>query len=217
MPTLRRTQAALPCKLKRVDPRLALHVHSTDDEGLATRTSGKPPEHEIGAAMRPRDDDSSPQAGLNKAQSTAATDADLGMESGRLCTVSAKVAPSLRREIDNYAHAHGITRSRAVGEYLWIAHETLAERDGIPASRADDIMEVLEGLRVIVELLGPPSLGMLRLLAHWATRTGGLKVAEDELLAEVRTVGADDWEQAVVDAERELRALRSAVESELKP
>jgi hypothetical protein len=31
-----------------------------------------------------------------------------------------------------------------------------------------------------------------------------VKVSEDELLAEVRTVGADEWEQAVAEAERDL-------------
>ena len=37
----------------------------------------------------------------------------------------------------------------------------------------------------------PPTLGTQRLLAHWATRDGGVKVNEDELLAELRTVGAN--------------------------
>jgi hypothetical protein len=31
-----------------------------------------------------------------------------------------------------------------------------------------------------------------------------VKVSEDELLAEVRVVGADEWEQAVGEAERDL-------------
>jgi hypothetical protein len=31
-----------------------------------------------------------------------------------------------------------------------------------------------------------------------------VKVNEDELLAELRTVGADEWEQAVAEAERDL-------------
>jgi hypothetical protein len=32
-----------------------------------------------------------------------------------------------------------------------------------------------------------------------------VKVNEDELLAELRTVGADEWEQAVAEAERDLQ------------
>jgi hypothetical protein len=59
-------------------------------------------------------------------------------------------------------------------------------------------------VRVVLELLGPSTLGTQRLLAHWATRDGAVKVSEDELLAEVRSVGADEWEQAVAEAERDL-------------
>jgi len=44
----------------------------------------------------------------------------------------------------------------------------------------------------------------IRLLAHWAVRDGSVKVSEDELLAELRAAGADEWEQAVADAERDL-------------
>jgi hypothetical protein len=48
---------------------------------------------------------------------------------------------------------------------------------------------------------------VVRLLAHWATQTGGLRVDEDELLAEVRTVGSEEWEQAVAEAERTRREM----------
>jgi len=35
-------------------------------------------------------------------------------------------------------------------------------------------------------------------------------VNEDELLAELRTVGADEWEQAVAEAERDLHETSGA-------
>ncbi len=136
-------------------------------------------------------------------------DGENGAESSRLSLISLKVDPALRREIDAYAEAHGLTRSRAAGHYLAIARETLREREGIPASRADELLEALEGVRAAVDILGPPALGMLRLLAHWAVQGGGVKVSEDELLAEIRTVGADEWEQAVADAERDLQPTPS--------
>jgi hypothetical protein len=129
----------------------------------------------------------------------------------RLLPVSAKIELALSREIDDYAKAHGITRSRAAGHYLSIARETLRGREGVAAEKAEEILEALEGVRIIVELLGPPTLGLMRLLAHWATQTGGLKVSEDELLAELRTVAGDEWEQALSEAERELHeALKKA-------
>jgi hypothetical protein len=123
----------------------------------------------------------------------------------RLLPVSAKIEGSLSREIDEYARARGITRSRAAGQYLTIASEALRGREGVATGKAEEILEALEGVRTIVELLGPPSLGVMRLLAHWATQSGGLRVSEDELLAELRTVAADEWEQVLSEAERELQ------------
>jgi hypothetical protein len=58
--------------------------------------------------------------------------------------------------------------------------------------------------------MGPSTLGTQRLLAHWAARDGGVKVSEDELLAEVRSVGADEWEQAISEAERNLLPILNA-------
>jgi hypothetical protein len=37
-----------------------------------------------------------------------------------------------------------------------------------------------------------------------------VKVTEDELMAEIRSVGADEWEQTVADAERELHEAQHA-------
>jgi hypothetical protein len=136
---------------------------------------------------------------------------DSATEARRLCVLGVKIDPALRREIDAYAEAHGITRSRAASEYLTIARDVLRERDGIPGERADELVEALEGLRAVVELLGPPAFGVLRLIAHWAARAGNLKVNEDELIAEVRAVGADEWEQAVTETERDVQEARRAV------
>ena len=127
-----------------------------------------------------------------------------GLENPRLSLIGVKVDSALKSDIDRYAEAHGITRSRAASEYLAIARDSLSERDGIPVGRADDILQALEGIRAVLDLLGPPALATLRLLAHWAAQGGGVKVTEDELTAELRSVGADEWEQAVADAEREL-------------
>lgn len=128
-----------------------------------------------------------------------------GSQDGRLCLIGVKVDAALRREIDAYAEANGVSRSRAAGHYLAIARETIHEREGVPAGRADELMEAVDGLRAAVDILGPPTFGMLRLLAHWASQGGTVKVSEDELLAELRSVGGDEWEQAVAEAERDLQ------------
>ena len=128
-----------------------------------------------------------------------------GSQERRLCLIGLKVDAGLRREIDAYAEAHGVSRSRAAGHFLAIARDAIREREGVPGSRADELLEAVDGLRAAVDILGPPTFGMLRLLAHWASQGGGVKVNEDELLAELRSVGADEWEQAVAETERDLQ------------
>ncbi len=137
---------------------------------------------------------------------------ETGAASSRLCLISLKVDAALRNEIDAYAEVHGLTRSRAANHYLAIARETIREREGVPGGRADELMEAVDGLRAAIDILGPPTFGMLRLLAHWSTQGGGVKVNEDELLAELRTVGGDEWEQAMAEAERDLHQTSSATE-----
>lgn len=135
-----------------------------------------------------------------------------GPEASRLCLIGLKVDAALRSEIDAYAEAHGLTRSRAANHYLAIARETIREREGVPSGKADELMEAVDGLRAAIDILGPPTFGMLRLMAHWSTLGGGVKVSEDELLAELRTVGADEWEQAMAEAERDLHETSGATE-----
>ncbi len=118
--------------------------------------------------------------------------------------VTARIPPALVREIEGHAKRIGTTRSDAIRECLAVGMETIRGREGVPGGRVEELLGAIESIRVAVELLGPPTLGTQRLLAHWAARDGGVKVSEDELLAEVRAVGVDEWEQAVAEAEGDL-------------
>jgi len=118
--------------------------------------------------------------------------------------VTARLPVDLVREVDAHAKRMGATRSDAIRDCLGIGMETIRSREGVPAGRVEELLGALEGIRLTLDLMGPPTFGMLRLLAHWAARDGGVKVNEDELLAELRVTGADEWEQAVADAERDL-------------
>ena len=163
--------------------------------------------------MNPRFRNSkTPVPGQKKPAERQAVDGEKVAESSRLCLISLKVDAALRSEIDAYAEAHGITRSRAANHYLAIARETIREREGVPSGKADELMDAVDGLRAAIDILGPPTFGMLRLLAHWSTLAGGVKVNEDELLAELRTVGGDEWEQAMAEAERDLHETSDATE-----
>lgn len=118
--------------------------------------------------------------------------------------VTARLPPALVREIEGHAKRAGTTRSDAIRECLALGLETIRGRDGVPGGRVEELLGAIESVRMAVDILGPSTLGTQRLLAHWAARDGGVKTSEDELLAEVRSVGADEWEQAVAEAERDL-------------
>src|SRR5437773_1442122 len=122
--------------------------------------------------------------------------------------VTARVPPVLVREIEAHATRSGTTRSEAIRECLAVGIETIRHRDGVPGGRVEELLGAIESVRLLLELLGPPTFGTQRLLAHWATRDGAVKVSEDELMAEVRVVSADEWEQAVADMERDLSTPR---------
>jgi len=124
--------------------------------------------------------------------------------------VTARVPPDLVREIEAQAKRSGTTRSEAIRECLAVGIETIRHREGIPGSRVEELLGAIESVRLLLELVGPPTFGTQRLLAHWASRDGAVKVSEDELLAEVRVVSADEWEQAVAEAERDFSRLRDA-------
>jgi hypothetical protein len=118
--------------------------------------------------------------------------------------VTARVPADLVREIDAHAKRLGTTRSAAIRDCLGIGIETLRSREGVPSGRVDELLAALDGIRLTLDLVGPPTFGMLRLLVHWATRDGSVRISEDELLAELRITGADDWQQAVAEAEQDL-------------
>jgi hypothetical protein len=118
--------------------------------------------------------------------------------------VTARLPADLVREIEAHAKRSGTSRSEAIREALAVGMETIREQEGIPGGRIEELRGALEAIRMTIDILGPPTLGTQRLLAHWAAREGSVKVSEDELLAEVRIAGADEWEQAVTEAERDL-------------
>ena len=120
-------------------------------------------------------------------------------------------SPRASREIEAHANRSGTTRSEAIRECLAAGIETIRHRDGVPGGRVEELLGAIESVRLLLELLGPPTFGTQRLLAHWASRDRAVKVSEEELMAEVRVVSADEWEQAVADAERDLSTPRNVV------
>jgi hypothetical protein len=143
----------------------------------------------------------------NRRRSSSKVATKVALEA-QLQWVTARVPPGLVSEIEAHAKHSGTTRSEAIRECLAVGIDTIRNRDGVPGGRVEELLGAIESVRLLLEILGPPTLGTQRLLAHWASRDPAVKVGEDELLAEVRVVSADEWEQAVADAERDVSRRR---------
>ncbi len=144
----------------------------------------------------------------SRGRSPAAARRDASVVEASLHWVTARIPTDLVRELEAHAKRSGTTRSGAIRECLAIGIDTIRHRDGVPGGRVEELLGAIESVRLVLELLGPPTFGTQRLLAHWASRDGTVKVSEEELMAELRNVSADEWEQAVVEAERDLSKPR---------
>jgi hypothetical protein len=108
--------------------------------------------------------------------------------------VAIKLEPDQQARVRAFAKKEALTVGEAVSALMELGLE-FAHRQKIDLHElVEDVQHDLSELREMVDVLGPAALGTQRLLAHWAAQTGGLRVSEDELLAEGRLVAADEWE-----------------------
>jgi hypothetical protein len=120
--------------------------------------------------------------------------------------ITARVPPALVRRIEGHARDSGMSRSGAIRECLAAGIEAIQAHSGVPGRSLEELFGKIELVLLALDLIGPPTLGTQRLLAHWASQEGTVKVSEDELLAELRFVSSDEWDQAIAEGERALGA-----------
>jgi metal-responsive CopG/Arc/MetJ family transcriptional regulator len=136
-----------------------------------------------------------------------------GMSKERMPKPDVRFDPALLRRVDALARNQGITRSRAVRELCGMGLDLIESQKGITEGRIDELLESIESEKRLLAHLGTATVGILRLLAHWAAQTRGLRVSEDELVAEVRTVGHEEWERISGEAAGRLRGAGAGGES----
>jgi hypothetical protein len=103
----------------------------------------------------------------------------------------------LDRQVQAFAEAEQIGFDEALAALVRIG---LQVARGEARGREDRLRAVEERVQELGEMLGlvgPPVLGMRRLLAHWAAQSGSVQVTEDELVAEMTVVAGDEWEAAL--------------------
>ena len=108
--------------------------------------------------------------------------------------VGVSLDEGLQERIGAYAGREGLTLGEAISALLYLGLEFAErQRTGLRED-IEDLQRELGDLKQMVDVLGPAALGTQRILTHWAAQTGGLRVSEDELLAEGRLVANEEWQ-----------------------
>ena len=108
--------------------------------------------------------------------------------------VGIRLDAGLQERVAAYAAGEGLTVGESLSALLYLGLEFAErQRTGLKED-IEDLQRELRDLKQMVDVLGPAALGTQRILVHWAAQTGGLRVSEDELLAEGRLVADEEWQ-----------------------
>ena len=131
-------------------------------------------------------------------------EAETQVTGSRLQWVTARIPQALVRRLDAHGKASGTNRSDAIRECLEVGIEAVEVREGVPEGRVDEILARLDNSLLALDIIGPSTMGVLRLLAHWAAQDGSVRVGEDELVTEVRAFGSEEWDQLISEGQRQV-------------
>jgi hypothetical protein len=108
--------------------------------------------------------------------------------------VGIRLEVSLQDRIAAYAAREGLTFGESLSALLYLGLEFAErQRTGLKED-IEDLQRELRDIKQMVDVVGPAALSVQRILAHWAAQTGGLRVSEDELVAEGRMVAEEEWQ-----------------------
>jgi hypothetical protein len=108
--------------------------------------------------------------------------------------LTVRLDAGLQDRVKAYAEREQLAVGEALPALLYLGLEFAErQRTGLKED-IEDVQRELADVKQMLDVLGPASLGVQRILAHWAAQTGGLRVTEDELLAEGRMVADEEWQ-----------------------
>jgi hypothetical protein len=108
--------------------------------------------------------------------------------------LTVRLDAGLQDRVKAYAEREQLAVGEALPALLYLGLEFAErQRTGLKED-IEDVQRELLDVKQMLDVLGPASLGVQRILAHWAAQTGGLRVTEDELLAEGRMVADEEWQ-----------------------
>jgi len=108
--------------------------------------------------------------------------------------VKIRLDEGLQQRVAAYASREGLTQGEAISALLYLGLEFAERQRAGLKEDIEDLQRELRDVRQMVDVLAPAALGTQRILSHWAAQTGGLRVSEDELLAEGRMVAEEEWQ-----------------------
>jgi len=108
--------------------------------------------------------------------------------------VKIRLDEGLQQRVAAYASREGLTQGEAISALLYLGLEFAERQRAGLKEDIEDLQRELRDVRQMVDVLGPAALGTQRILSHWAAQTGGLRVSEDELVAEGRMVAEEEWQ-----------------------
>ncbi len=91
------------------------------------------------------------------------------------------------------AAEEGITVAEALNLALHTGLEFCETHAAERRDRVDEIAGELRDIKACLQLAGRAALGSNLLLAHWASKSGGVRVGEEELSRELEAVGRSRW------------------------
>jgi plasmid stability protein len=115
--------------------------------------------------------------------------------------------PSLKARLEGRAQVEGRSLGELARDLLSAAIEAReAGPDAIARSRADRLVELAEEklnelrtLSMLVGAVGRTVLGNQQLLVHWATREDDFGISDEVLSAELQAAGAEGWQQILAE------------------
>jgi hypothetical protein len=108
--------------------------------------------------------------------------------------VSIHLDAALQARVRAYADREQFGLGEALNALVYLGLEFAEKQRTGLREDIEDLQRDIADVKQMLDALGPSALGVLRILAHWASQTGGLRVSEDELLAEGRLVAGEEWQ-----------------------
>src|SRR5437667_4645491 len=99
--------------------------------------------------------------------------------------VGVRLDHGLQVRVGAYAGREGLIVGEAIAALLYLGLEFAERQRAGLKEDIEDLQRELQDVKQMLDVVGPAALGTQRILAHWAAQTGGLRVSEDELLAEI--------------------------------